>query len=193
MPAVLNQVVTALSTDPLVDIDVPGVIVLDGGNRRFFPFYRAVYLRLRGGAMVRGLAHESDGTLQLSVADEIAFDFRLPEGAEYAVASIAELRLKHPESQRRITSLTLLASEPEAVREGRARCGMFGIEGDDVLFLDPVALSGMQIAGREAYREWLREFGRSPEARYQAVWQSGMPAEIQPSNIDALLERSARG
>jgi hypothetical protein len=193
MPTVFDHVVDVLMTGPLLDIDVPGAVVPEDGHRRFRHHYRAVYFRLRGGAIVRVLAHESEGTLQLSVVDQVSFDFRLPEGAEYGVTSIAELRLTHPESQRRITSLTLLCAEPDAAREGRARCAVFGIEGNGVLFLDPVALSGMQIAGREAYREWLREFGRRPEARYQAVWQSGMPAEIQPSNIDALLERSARG
>lgn len=184
----LHHVVAALASGPLVDVRLAGLVLTSGQRREFHPHYATVYLQIGSDALVRCAADEADGTLELAVVEEIAFDFEIPEGSITVVSSIAELCLRRPHSRRRVSSLVMVASDVEQARSAVARFAAFGIDGDDCLFLDPVSLSGMQIAGRAAYRGWLADYGRDPNSRYEVVWHYGTDTEIRPLDLDVLLE-----
>lgn len=158
MPVAWDQICTALGTEPILDVLVPGYVTRDELGPSFRPVPYSAYLRLEAGYLRMDAVGQFD-QLQMRLVEEVAFgDISVDEDDEPMVGSLSYLFLTGEPGDQQCTGLRSWTDARSDLAAAKVKCLELEVSGRDVIFFDPTWYFGIRIGSADHSRQWRADY-----------------------------------
>ena len=173
----IDELAALMFAAPLSDLTVAGFTRPVGDAVQFHPALLDLYLHFGRETMIRCTSISGYDRLRCRPVSGRAYPPEIPDGGEPAFSSIADIRLKPAYSTPLVQGFRYVPVNAADSATGVVRCAALLLEGDDVLFLDPMNVFGIRAGDDTDYRRWVDEFAARESLREVSLYPDGSRQE----------------